>query len=336
MLVPTNDNRKTVNFLHDNPKLSLGLNCLTMKLHQLQALVAAVEHGSIRAAARELHLTQAALTKSLRLLEEDAGVALLIRKSRGVVLTEAGLRLHARAQLVMRQVALAQDELLQAQGDSEGSVRVALTPYLMLTVLGEAFLWFRKRYPRIQLRLVEGLVARVLPGLRDGTVDFAIVADSGDVTPQEFQCIRLQKDQQKLVVRAGHPVLRQPTAAKLAALEWVMPGPFSQGLDEGLLAMFSQAGVAPPSQITRCDAMAAMALIRQTDAMSVMPAPLLAQPEGHGLVELSLRSMRPPDIELVLLSPPEVPLTPAAAYLARCLTDAIAARGRSDSVNRAL
>ena len=75
--------------------------------------------------------------------------------------------------------------------------------------------------------------------------------------------------------------------------------------------------------------MAAMALIRQTDAMSVMPAPLLAQPEGHGLVELSLRSMRPPEIELVLLSPPDVPLTPAAAYLVRCLTDAIQARGKT-------
>jgi LysR family transcriptional regulator of abg operon len=71
--------------------------------------------------------------------------------------------------------------------------------------------------------------------------------------------------------------------------------------------------------------MAAMALVRQTDALSVMPAPLLAQPEGHGLVELSLRSMRPPNIELVLLSQPNVPLTPAAAYLARCLTDAIGA-----------
>lgn len=297
-----------------------------MKLHQLQALVAVVEHGSIRAAARELHLTQAALTKSLRLLEEDTGVALVIRKSRGVVLTDAGLRLHARAQLVMRQLALAHDELQQSQGDNEGTVRVALTPYLMLTVLGEAFKWFRKRYPHIQLHLIEGLVARVLPGLRDGTVDFAIVADSGDVTPQEFQCTRLQKEQQKLVVRAGHPVLRQPTAAKLAALEWVMPGPFSQGLDEGLLTMFEQAGVAPPTLITRCDAMAAMALVRQTDALSVMPAPLLAQPEGHGLVELSLRSMRPPNIELVLLSQPNVPLTPAAAYLARCLTDAIGAR----------
>ena len=295
-----------------------------MKLHQLQALVGVVEHGSIRAAARDMHLTQAALTKSLRLLEEEAGVALLMRKSSGVVLTDAGQKLHARACMVTRQIALAQDELRQSAGDEEGTVRVALTPYLMLTVLGEAFTWFRKRYPRVQLRLIEGLVARVLPGLRDGTVDFAIVADSGDVTPQEFQSTRLKKDQQSLVVRAGHPVLRQPTAAKLVELEWVLPGPFSQGMDDGLLAMFRQAAVAPPSQITRCDAMAAMALVRQTDAVSVMPAPLLAQPEGHGLVDLSLRSMRAPDIELVLLSSPDVPLTPAAAYLARCLTDAIA------------
>jgi LysR family transcriptional regulator of abg operon len=296
-----------------------------MKLHQLQALVAAVEHGSIRAAARELNLTQAALTKSLRLLEQDSGVALLIRKSRGVVLTEAGQRLHVRARLVMRQVALAQDELQQAQGAQEGTVRAALTPYLMLTVLGQAFKWFRQRYPRIELRLTEGLVARVLPGLRDGTVDFAIVADSGDVTPQEFESTRLQSDQQKLVVRAGHPVLRQPTAAKLVALEWVLPGPQAQGLDEGLLAMFAQAGVAPPAQITRCDAMAAMALVRQTDALSVMPAPLMGHIESRDLVELSLRSMRPPDIDLVLLSQPGVPLTPAAAYFVRCLTDAITA-----------
>lgn len=294
-----------------------------MKLHQLQALVAAVEHGSIRAAARELHLTQAALTKSLRQLEEDTGVALLIRKSRGIVLTEAGQRLHIRAQLVMRQMALAQDELQQAQGDHEGTVRVALTPYLMLTVLGEAFKWFRKRYPRVQLRLVEGLVARVLPGLRDGTVDFAIVADSGDVTPQEFQSSRLQKESQTLVVRAGHPVLQQTTAAKLVALEWVLPGPFAHGMDDNLLRMFERAGVPPPAQITRCDAMAAMALVRQTDAVSVMPTPLLAQTEGHGLVALSLRSMQPPEIELILLSQPDVPLTPAAAYLARCLMDAI-------------
>ena len=298
-----------------------------MKLHQLQALVGVVEHGGIRAAARALHLTQAALTKSLRQLEEDHGVALLVRKSSGVQLTEAGVRLHARARLVTRQLELAREELQQAQGQDGGLVRVGITPYLMLGALGEAFRWFRKRYPRVALRVVEGLVARVVPGLRDGSMDFAVVADSGDVGTHEFDRIALQRDAQQLVVRAGHPVLLQPTPARLTALEWVLPGPHAQGLDEGLQQMFAQARVAPPALITRCDAMAAMALVRQSDAVSVMPAPLLARPESHGLVELSLRSMKPPPIELVQLAPAGVPLTPAADYLARCIRDAALQRG---------
>jgi LysR family transcriptional regulator of abg operon len=295
-----------------------------MKLHQLQALVGVVEHGSIRATAREMHLTQAALTKSLRTLEEDVGVSLLIRKSRGVVLTEAGQRLHARAKLVTRQITLAHEDLKQSQGEDTGTLRVGITPYLMLTVLGEAFMWFRKRYPKVQLRLVEGLVARVLPSLRDGTLDFAIVADSGEVTHTEFDATRLLKEAQKIVVRQDHTIVGQPaSAAKLAALEWVLPGPFANDLDDGLNTMFKLAGVQPPSQITRCDAMAAMALVRQSDAVSVMPAPLLAQPECRGLVEIRVKKLNPPPIELVLLTPPDVPLTPAAAYFARCLTDTI-------------
>lgn len=302
-----------------------------MKLHQLQALVAVVDQGSIRAAAREMHLTQAALSKSLRLLEEEAGVALLVRQSRGVLLTEAGQRLHTRAKLVMRQLALAEDDLRQHQGQDEGAVCVGLTPYLMFNVLGEAFVWFRKRYPHVELRVVEGLVTRVLPGLRDGSLDFAIVADSGDVSAKEFAATRLRKERQQLVVRAGHPVLAAPTAARLVELEWVLPGPLSQGLDPQQQAMFDRAGVQVPKCITRCDAIAAMTLVRQSDAVSVMPEPLLGQVESRDLVAVP-PCMQPSDIELVLLSRPDVPLTPAAAYLARCLTDAIL--DRADGVKR--
>jgi DNA-binding transcriptional LysR family regulator len=100
--------------------------------------------------------------------------------------------------------------------------------------------------------------------------------------------------------------------------------------------MFKQAGVNAPSLMTHCDAMAAMALVRQSDAVSVMPAPLLAQPECRGLVEISLKKLSPPPIELVLLATPDVPLTPAAAYFARCLTDAIMAqhKGRNTRTTR--
>ena len=297
-----------------------------MKLHQLQALVGAVEHGSIRAAARAMHLTQAALTKSLRQLEDDAGVPLLVRGSRGVLLTEAGQRLHARAQLVTRQIALASDELRQTRGEQDGQVRAGLTPYLMLTVLGETFHWFRKRYPRVELRLMEGLLTRVLPALRDGSLDFAILATSGEVSTQEFAVTQLQVNPQVLAVREGHPLLKRCNAAQLAALEWVLPGPMAVGMDPATANMFAQAGMAAPAQITRCDALAAMALVRQSDAVTIMPTPLLGRPESHGLVTLPQTVLQPPPVAVLQVSRPEVPLTPAAAYFARCLNDAISGR----------
>lgn len=297
-----------------------------MKLHQLQALVGAVEHGSIRAAARAMHLTQAALTKSLRQLEDDAGVPLLVRGSRGVLLTEAGQRLHARAQRVTRQIALARDDLRQTLGQEDGEVRAGLTPYLMLTVLGETFHWFRKRYPRVELRLMEGLLTRVLPALRDGSLDFAILATSGEVSTQEFAVTQLQVNPQVLAVREGHPLLKRCNAAQLAALEWVLPGPMAVGMDPATANMFAQAGMAAPAQITRCDALAAMALVRQSDAVTIMPTPLLGRPESHGLVTLPQTVLQPPPVAVLQVSRPEVPLTPAAAYFARCLNDAISGR----------
>lgn len=109
----------------------------------------------------------------------------------------------------------------------------------------------------------------------------------------------------------------------------MLPGPFSNELDPGFSAMFTQAGEAPPQQVTRCDAMAAISLVRQSDAITLMPAPLLAQPECQGLVELLCPTLKAPPIDLLLLTPPEAPLTPAARYLARCLTDAILAKANT-------
>lgn len=147
-----------------------------MKLHQFEALVAVVDHGGIRAAARALNVSQAAVTKSMRLLEDEAGTPLLIRRTRGVALTEAGQRLLARARVITRQVSLACEDLHQAGGDDVGTLRVGLTPFLNFTALGETFSWFRQRYRNVQLQLIEGLMLRVLPKLRDGTLDIAAVA----------------------------------------------------------------------------------------------------------------------------------------------------------------
>jgi LysR family transcriptional regulator, regulator of abg operon len=246
----------------------------------------------------------------------------LIRSPRGVNLTEAGLRLLARANLVTRQLDLADQELRDAGGHQSGQVRVALTPYVTLKYLGQAFLWFRQRYPKVALELVEGLVSRALPRLRDGTMDLAIVADTGDLPIGEFHVQEVLTTQQYLVVRQGHPVLAEPTPQALAGLEWVLTGPRDGLKSSRLKAVFARAGVTPPEHILFCETLAGMALLRSTDVAGVMPAPLMDLPEGRGMVTLEVPGLDPGELKLVLLTRPDVPLSPAAEYFAQCLMDA--------------
>ena len=308
-----------------------------MKLQQLQVLVAVVDAGGIRAAARQLNVSQAAVTKAMKSLEETVGTPLLLRKARGVILTDAGSRVVARARIIARQVTLAHEELRQSAGDDFGSVRLGVAPFLTLTGLGQAFRWFRERYRNVEVVLIEGLMARVVPRLRDGTLDIAVVAaDVGEIQDDEFNCVRMQRSPQCIVVREGHPVLAKPTAKALVSLEWIFTQPMTTGAQPRVDAMFASAGVSPPSRIIQCESLAAMTLLRNSDAVSIFPVPLLGHPETRGLVAIDACPLVPPEIELVLLTQPDVPLTPAANYFAHCLTQvsSVAPDGRSDSLAR--
>jgi LysR family transcriptional regulator of abg operon len=151
-----------------------------MKLHQLEALVASADAGSIRAAARALGLSQAAVTRSLRELEANERLPLLIRAPEGIGFTEHGKVLLTHARLVLNQLEHAQSDLERLRGRVEGRLMIGVTPWVTLTFLAEAVLLFRKQMPEIRLELFEGLMAVAQPLLRDGSMDFAI----GQLQPQ--------------------------------------------------------------------------------------------------------------------------------------------------------
>lgn len=87
-----------------------------MKDHQLRALIQVAESGSIRAAARTMNLSQSALTKALRELEEDVGAELLQRSYRGIHFTAEGEALLARARLVQSTLERARAEIREMRG----------------------------------------------------------------------------------------------------------------------------------------------------------------------------------------------------------------------------
>lgn len=295
-----------------------------MKLQQLQILMAVVEHGGIRAASRNLHLSQSAVTKAMRTLEETAGVPLLIRKARGIALTEAGDRVLARARVIARQVELAQEDLQQMSGQDSGTVRLGITPLLAMTGLGMAFKWFRQRFKNVDILITEGLVGRVVPRLRDGTLDIAVVAADFQEKAkfEEFTVRMLKRTTQSIVVREGHPILStRPDAAGLAALEWVATAPLLATAISHTERMFLNARVTPPGRVVICDALVALSLVRHSDSACVLPTSLLGLPETGGIVEIKHAPVVPDDLELLLLTRPDMPLTPAAEYFTHCLTE---------------
>ncbi len=242
---------------------------------------------------------------------------------------DASARRLARSEALARDGASAEQELDEAMAEQQGQVRIAITPYITLGFLGQAFRWFRQRYPKVELELIEGLVSRALPRLRDGTLDLAIVADTGDLPAGEFQSETLLRERQHIVVRAGHPVLADPNPQALSQLEWLVTGP-RDPLKPGLLrAMFEQVGAPGPSRIVFCDTLAGMTLLRETDVAGLMPEPLLRQPEGRGITAVAVPELESAEFHVRLLTREDVPQTPAAAYLAHCLHDACRAPGQA-------
>jgi len=101
---------------------------IAMDVRQLRYFVEVVEAKSFTRAAERVHVAQPALGFQVRKLEDELGVTLLHRHSRGVDPTEAGRALLRHAHAVLRQIELARQELMDLSGPPRGAIALGITP----------------------------------------------------------------------------------------------------------------------------------------------------------------------------------------------------------------
>lgn len=139
----------------------------------LPAFRAVAEAEHLPTASKEVHLSPSALSRAVRLLEDDLGVELFAREGRQLELTEAGRRLLGAARSSMRAVEAALDQILTAE--SAGDVRIAAPgPYCSLFVL-PALRRLRDSYPEVVAHLSSASTAAIERLLAEGGLDIAIV-----------------------------------------------------------------------------------------------------------------------------------------------------------------
>src|ERR1051325_9648491 len=145
-----------------------------MEIRQLKAFLAIADARTFTAAAQRIHYTQAALSMQIKQLEREVGVPLFTRMPRRVVLTEAGERLMARAQHILREHDAALAELAELAGAERGRLRLgSASGMVSADSLPVILKKLKKAHPHAEVSVTSGTSAELVRKILAGETDAA-------------------------------------------------------------------------------------------------------------------------------------------------------------------
>jgi DNA-binding transcriptional LysR family regulator len=284
-----------------------------MDLHQLEHLRAVVRAGGVTRAAKAAHVSQPSVSKQIRLLERELGVALFHRVGRRVLPTEAGLLLAECAERVFDDLTATTDVLAQIAASVRGSLRLCATETVTDCLLPAALTALRRERPGVHVSVemlgTDDAIARVLADEADLAVVVLPLADS------RLEIHPLFEEEILLAVPPGHPWAERaavPLAEALAApgLLLSMPG---HGLRAQLereaqaLGLRLESGVELRSQrallemVARGAGVAFAPRIAVRDYAGRLPLPALVPPLRRRVGWVARRGRRVPPVGALLI-----------------------------------
>ena len=178
---------------------------MTVSLEQLQAFVAAAEHGSFSAAGRALRKAQSAISTQLSNLETDLGVLLFRREGRHPVLTAAGDRLLREARVVLDRRAHLIGVAASFEAHVEQRLVVAIDELYPEAVQAELLAGFAAHFPHVELELLFPMIEDVSRMVLDGKADIGVMWRQ-EVLPPEIGFHTLGWVPLQLVCGKNHPL----------------------------------------------------------------------------------------------------------------------------------
>lgn len=245
-----------------------------LKFRQLRMVDALGRHHSLTRASAALGLTQPALTKMLRELEELVGEALFERHARGLRPTAAGQLVIRYARSALAELCRLEDELDLAGDPLQTAMVVAgVLPIAAVGVMPAVMIRARAQYPHLQARLVQGRMETLLGQLEAGEVDFVVGRLYSPETPDGLHREPLYAEPIAVMARAGHPLqrLRRVAAKDLGPYDLLLPT-FSQRVAHDIEQFMAAVGLtAGPAAIRSTSRGFIREMLLQTDMLTVMP-----------------------------------------------------------------
>lgn len=183
-----------------------------MRVEQLRYFLKILELGSFRQAADDLHMSQPALSESLKSLERELGAQLMERSRRGVRLTTVGQSVLPYVKAMIDAEAALKTEVDALRGLHRGQVRIGTTNAGSNTVLPWVLNRFHDRFPGVQIQVTETGSLNIEQHVKNGDFDIGLVVSvagrGGDDTIAGQQ---LLTSPMVVCVPQGHHLLERPT-----------------------------------------------------------------------------------------------------------------------------
>lgn len=257
-------------------------------LAQLRVLLAIIDSASFTVAAQQLGMTQSGVSQAIAGLESALHSALLVRDRNGITPTAVGEKILSHARIALAHVECIQQEAVAAVGLATGRLRIGSVPSTATRLLPRLLYSFRRRYPGIELVLLEGTDQEIYEWVSSQVVDvgFAGMPPEGR---KRLCTLPLATDEMLLVVPQAHQLASHPTVR----LEQIAVEPFlmSKGGCEPLIRqMFRTARVTPLVLLEVREMTTLLSLVKEGLGITIVP-------------QLALPSS-PAGVELVSLAPP--------------------------------
>jgi DNA-binding transcriptional LysR family regulator len=218
----------------------------TVDIPRLEAFLEVARLGSMRSAARALHLGQPALSARIVALEDELGARVFDRTKRGVRLTLAGRALVPHAERAMAAIEAGRSAVSQVEQGDDGELVIAAASAINASVMPELVARFRRYHPGVHLYVHTGSAERIIELVAFGSAQLGLIRQTAPMRDPRLRVTPVYDEQLVLTARAEHPFVAEGPIpmTRLADATLVF---YDRASDDYLStqSMLREAGVAP-------------------------------------------------------------------------------------------
>lgn len=268
---------------------------ISMNLTHLRYFIVISEVGTITQAAQVLNVTQPAVTRGLKLLESELGVALFERHPRKMHLTRYGKGFLRHARIVFSQLENASSEIRHMLEIPVQEILIGAGPSWLTGELPSVVGELLRIYPEVSVRVRSGYDEQLRDMLTKGELAFVLTELSNDGVPDELEQEPLIECDYIVVCRKGHPLssLKNVKLEQLLDYTWAMPDQAHRALDR-LHGIFQSENLAFPQALVRSTSLSfILKFLETTDALSFVVRSSLEQHERLRLLAVNIDHQLP-------------------------------------------